>query len=151
MQIRRYEPRDLTATVDLWRRTWHTTFPTLSHPWSDEAWTERFQDDLLTETTVWVAETDVQIVGFMALDVPNGHLRQMWVDPNCHGQGIGSALLDLAKAQCPNGLTLHTLQQNQHARAFYERRGFVAGETGVNEVNGQPNILYAWRPMSSEA
>ena len=46
----------------------------------------------------------------------------------------------------PHGLTLHALQANHAARAFYVRHGFVEGAAGTNRVNGQPNVEYRWTP-----
>jgi hypothetical protein len=43
-------------------------------------------------------------------------------------------------------LRLTTLQLNAQARQFYEKHGFVAGATGVNLINGQPDVEYYWSP-----
>ena len=63
------------------------------------------------------------------------------------GQGIGSRLLERAKAERPDGLDLWTFQANTGARRFYERHGFVevARTDGDNE-EGEPDIRLRWIP-----
>jgi GNAT superfamily N-acetyltransferase len=95
----------------------------------------------------WVAvDPHGTIVGMM--DVAAGTLDQLYVRPDRLGEGIGRALLDLAKDQSPGGLTLYTFQVNARARRFYERNGFVAEWFGEGEANeeGQPDVRYTWRP-----
>lgn len=146
--IRPYRSGDLDATVDLWHRTWHHTFPSLTHPQAYAQWRSRFEDEILPRLRVWVAELDGAIVGFLALDIAHGYISQMFVDPSTQGTGIGDALMETAKEACPRGLTLHSLEQNARARRFWEKHGFLPGRASVNAVNGQPNIAYRWRPAS---
>ena len=62
------------------------------------------------------------------------------------GPGLGTRLLDRAKAERPDGLDLWTFQANTGARRFYERHGFVevARTDGDNE-EGAPDVRLAWR------
>ena len=61
------------------------------------------------------------------------------------GRGIGSALLDHAKARRPDGLDLWAFQSNTGARRFYERHGFVAvAETDGDNEEGAPDVRYRW-------
>jgi SAM-dependent methyltransferase/GNAT superfamily N-acetyltransferase len=86
------------------------------------------------------------IVGIMRLV---GHeLDQLYVAPGWWARGIGSRLLDLAKAHSPEGLALWTFQVNERARRFYERHGFVVAATtdGAGNEERQPDVRYAWRP-----
>ncbi len=144
--IRPYRPDDLDATVALWHRTWAATFPDLRHPQPLPAWTARFLDEILPRRQVWIAEDAGTIAGFMAVDVAQGYLDQLFVDPGCVSHGTGTALLEQAKRLCPRGLRLHTLQCNARARAFWKRHGFTPGATSTNAVNGQPNVEYRWQP-----
>jgi GNAT superfamily N-acetyltransferase len=67
------------------------------------------------------------------------------VDPPHTGHGLGSWLVEYAKAEHPGHLDLWTFQANAGARRFYERHGFVAVETtdGDNE-EGAPDVRYCW-------
>ena len=146
MELRPYAPADLDDVVGLWYRTWHATFPELVHPQSQAQWRARFRDDIAAAASVWVAAVDGRIAGFFALDEGRGYLDQFFVDPAAQGHGVGGALMAKAKALCPLGLTLHTLERNRHARAFWERHGFRLVGAGVNPVNGQRNLEYRWMP-----
>jgi ribosomal protein S18 acetylase RimI-like enzyme len=144
--IRPYQPADLEATVQLWYQTWHQTFPQIRHPQPYAQWQARFRDDLAVRGNVWIAELEDQIVGFVIVMKQEQWLDQLFIDPMYQNRGIGSALLDKAKAICPQGLELHTLQQNTKACAFYERHGFKASKLSINKINGQPNVEYYWVP-----
>lgn len=146
MHIRPYDPKDLDETVALWYRTWTRTFPDLEHPQTPDEWKARFRDEIVPRQTVWIAEIDGTIAGFMAMVKGAGYIDQMFVDEEFQGRGVGTALMAKAKELSPSGLSLHTLQRNTTACAFYERRGFRPGDTGINRVNGQPNVEYRWTP-----
>jgi GNAT superfamily N-acetyltransferase len=146
VRIRPLQDHDIPQVVSLRYRTWHATFPALHHPDPMSTWEQRLRDDLARRGTIWGAEEAGQIVGFLVVIIPDNYLDQLFVDPTSHGQGIGTVLLHKAKELCPQGLSLHTLQQNVQARRFYERHGFVAGQSGVNPINGRPNVEYRWQP-----
>jgi ribosomal protein S18 acetylase RimI-like enzyme len=146
IQLRPLEANDIRDVVALWYRAWHHTFPDLRHPEPLSTWERRFRDDLACRGTVWVAEGRGGIVGFIVVMIQEHYLDQIFVDPAHQQQGIGTLLLDKAKALCPQSLTLHTLQRNEQASKFYERHGFIAGHRGVNKINGLPNVEYRWQP-----
>lgn len=97
---------------------------------------------------VWVAEREGRVVGLLVLEP--GWIDQLYVDPALTGQGIGSALLELAKRRQPGGLQLWTFESNEGAQRFYERHGFQAAERtdGAGNEERAPDIRYAWRPPS---
>ena len=146
---RPYAPSDRDAVVSLWYRSWHAAFPDLQHPQPLLVWKERFEREIEPSAEVWVTEQDGDVAGFMALLVGQGVLDQLFIAPEWSRSGAGSALVVIAKARCPAGLTLSTLERNAMARAFYERHGFRSGERGVNRVNGQPTITYRWTPSTT--
>jgi GNAT superfamily N-acetyltransferase len=80
--------------------------------------------------------------------VPVTELDWLWVVPERQGRGVGSALLDHAKALAPTGLALWTFVSNTPARLFYEHRGFlpVGGTDGSGNEEGAPDVRYLWRP-----
>jgi GNAT superfamily N-acetyltransferase len=75
-------------------------------------------------------------------------VEQLYVDPELTGQGIGAALLEVAKRERPNGLQLWTFQSNAGAQRFYERHGFaeVRRTDGADNEERAPDVLYAWAP-----
>jgi GNAT superfamily N-acetyltransferase len=80
-------------------------------------------------------------------NMPDGDwIDKFYVDPAHTGRGIGSALLEVAKRERPNGLPLWTFVSNVRAQRFYERRGFVVIEhtDGVRNEEHAPDVQYAW-------
>jgi ribosomal protein S18 acetylase RimI-like enzyme len=142
--IRDARADDVEAIASLFRRSFGTlTFlPTLHTPEEDRA----FFAGVVASREVWVWEDDGRIDGFAALD--GDELTQIYVEPEAHGRGIGSALLDEAKRRRPAGFELWVFQQNENARRFYAHRGFeVVRETdGSGNEERSPDALLAWRP-----
>jgi GNAT superfamily N-acetyltransferase len=119
-------------------------FP-LAH--SDEEVRAWIRDRVVAGGGAWVAlDPDGSIVGMM--EVVAGDLNQLYVRPDRLGEGIGRRLLDVARDQAPDGLSLYTFQVNARARRFYERNGFVADAFGDGSSNeeAQPDVRYVWRP-----
>jgi ribosomal protein S18 acetylase RimI-like enzyme len=90
-----------------------------------------------------VARVDGRIVGYLALhDV---ELDDLYVRPEHQGCGVGSALLDKAKAMSPRQPLLSTFQRNTRAREFYKARGFreIGCTDGKNEER-LPDVQYEW-------
>lgn len=75
-------------------------------------------------------------------------LRALYVSPGLWSTGQGGPLLDAGYARMPHPLqVLWTLEGNSRARAFYERRGFVAdGATRVRDLGGPAREVRYRRP-----
>ena len=140
--IRRATPDDIPLVASLFTRA-HATLsflPNLHTPAEDLAF---WRDRLMVECEVWVAETGGRITGIMALD--GTWLAQLQVDPDCHRQGVGSALIRHAQAR-QDRLQLWCFQANIAARALYERHGFTAVAFTEGEGNEEktPDVRYEW-------
>ncbi|MDJ0698012.1 GNAT family N-acetyltransferase [Mastigocoleus sp. MO_188.B34] len=152
--IRIYKSQDLSKVVQLWYKTWHSSFPDIQHPQPYRLWEKRFRDELVCRGEVWVADVKYQVVGFIVVfrtdnSKNTGELNQIFVDPIFQNKGIGTLLLNKAKTICPQGLKLTALQTNKKACCFYTKHGFVPGEMSINKINQQPNIEYIWRPLGT--
>jgi len=143
--LRRGTPADARAAADLWlraRKAANHVIPPPVHPDDDvRAW---FASHVVPHTELWVAEDPPgALVGILVLAGP--WLEQLYVEPTMTGRGIGTALLELAKAERRKGLRLWTFASNAGAQRFYTRHGFVEMRRtdGENE-EGAPDILYVW-------
>lgn len=72
-----------------------------------------------------------------------------WIDhlylaPDAVGQGVGTCMLEMAKASLALPIRLYTFQENSAARRFYERNGFraVSFSDGSNNEERCPDVLY---------
>ena len=146
--IRRAGAEDVVPIADLFRRSFGTlTFlPTLHTPEEDRAFFAR----VVAEREVWVWVEHGRVLGFAALD--GDELGHLYVEPDAHGRGIGSALMERVKARRPDGVELWVFQQNANARRFYEARGFVLVEEtdGAGNEERTPDARYAWRPAQGQ-
>ncbi|MDX6326239.1 MAG: hypothetical protein QOK15_2593 [Nocardioidaceae bacterium] len=98
----------------------------------------------LHEHQFWVAEAGGAVVGYAAISP--GWLDDLYVRPGFAGRGIGSALLDVAKAVCPAGFALWVFESNEPARRFYRRHGLVELEhtDGSSNEERAPDLRMAW-------
>jgi GNAT superfamily N-acetyltransferase len=98
----------------------------------------------LDHDEVWVAEVDGRVVGYLRM-TPTW-LDDLYVAPSHAGQGIGSLLLDLAKARRPAGFSLWVFETNTPARAFYARHGLVEREhtDGRDNEERAPDLRMSW-------
>ena len=104
-----------------------------------------FRNVILPENQLWVEENNAATRGFLALN--NSYIDRLYVDPSHQRSGVGSRLLDHAKTIFPDGLQLHTHQQNVRARNFYEKHCFVAVKFGVSPApESVPDVEYHWSP-----
>ncbi|HUI25710.1 MAG TPA: GNAT family N-acetyltransferase [Candidatus Kryptonia bacterium] len=134
-------------------RVWHAsglaayTFIELWQQFTLEQARDVFREHVANDCEVWVAETEDGIVGYSALK--ESYLARLYVSPQHQRRGVGLALLKHAMERKPAGLELHTHQKNFPARAFYEKRGFVAVKFGISPPpENEPDVEYHWRPVS---
>jgi GNAT superfamily N-acetyltransferase len=103
--------------------------------------------EVLPRQVVRVAEVGGAPAGYVVFS--DDWIDQLYVHPDSHGRGVGSALLASVMADA-RGRKLWTFQQNARARRFYEARGFVLLELtdGAGNEEKTPDALYQWRPSA---
>jgi len=117
--------------------------PVLHTPEEDLAW---FRNLLTGEA--YAFEEDGLILGYAALD--GDELHDLYVAPGSQGRGVGSALFARVQEARPDGFRLWVFRDNTRARSFYEARGCrVIDATDGDNEEGQPDVLYEWRPAAS--
>jgi adenylate cyclase class IV/ribosomal protein S18 acetylase RimI-like enzyme len=125
--LRRFEPADGEAVVDLWRRCG------LTRPWNDPrrdiARKLRVQPELFL-----VAQDASGIVGSVmaGYDGHRGWVNYLAVRPGMQGRGLGSSLMrrvedELLARGCPK-VNLQIRTSNAAVRAFYESIGYTVDD-----------------------
>lgn len=134
--LRPYAAADLDAVLDVWEGGARAAYGFL-----DEEFFAREREAIaqqwmpLAETTV--AEVDGQIVGFLSLI--GNEVGAVFVDPRRHGEGIGRALMDQARASRPF-LELNVFEENAIGRRFYATYGFEPVGRHVHEGTGRTEL-----------
>ena len=144
LTIRRVTPGEAEAAADLNRRAGALIpgYDTSLH--SPAEFIVFYCDHVLPAGPVLGMFDGERLRGHVAL-LP-GWIDHLYVDPDVHGRGIGSALVRLAQAEQAE-LRLYTFQSNTRARARYERHGFVVEELidGARNEEKMPDMTYWWR------
>ena len=142
VELTPYRPDYRDSLVDLWRASFEHG---VGHPVPNTVDDHRqfFDQHMLTETCVHLALRDGALVGFGAFTPES--VVQLYVHVDHLGQGIGTQLLELAKANSGGRLWLCTFVTNQNAQRFYERHGFDVVERGFEPVMQLGDLRYEWR------
>lgn len=161
--IRPATPDDGEGIAALFMRTWRISLIDLL----PEGFIDRFDHDVQKQKyaeraadPAWlllVAEKDGKVIGMIGatgnttppLSYPM-QIKSMYVDPDYHGHGIGTALLrvmleTLRGLRVPS-VMLWCIAHNAFAGAFYERRGArrIEGVEPPEEYAAMPHVVYAW-------
>lgn len=141
--LRPASPADAAALVAVWRRAVLAT-----HGFLTPEDVDRYEGVVragLPTLTVTLAERQGRVLGFVAVD--GARVEMLFVDPDVHGSGVGSALLRHATAGRAV-VDLDVNEQNPGARAFYARRGFVELGRSPLDADGRPYPLLHLRRVA---
>jgi ribosomal protein S18 acetylase RimI-like enzyme len=91
-------------------------------------WLEAWKDDLtvtaemIERHATFVASLDGDVVGVCQLQLSDDHtmLEHVWVDPRCHGRGIGRALVEHARGEARGVIAIVA---DPNAEPFYVKLG----------------------------
>ena len=142
--IRPYAPADLIPVVGLWYGAWQESNPGKGHVLPIEQWRERWQRWVVPSASIHVACVDGCVGGYVAAVRAAPWLSHAIVNPGYRRRGIGTRLLEAAKASSSAGLMFDVIETDGEARKFYAGCGFAAGEAVVHPRTGEPMIRYVW-------
>jgi len=147
VSIRPFQDDDEPAVVGVWHRSGQAAYAFLPS-WQtltlDRAGTI-FREVIRAQCNIWVGTLEQQVVAYLAMK--GSYIDRMFVDPGQWRKGGGTRLVVLAKGLSPNGLQLHTHQENHAARRLYEKHGFKAVKFGTSPPpESAPDVEYHWRP-----
>jgi putative acetyltransferase len=133
--IRPAEASDHEALLRLWRGAVEATHHFLTA--DDVDFYERQVASYLPQMTdLRVAEEAGRgVVGFVALE--EAVVEMLFVDPEVHGRGIGTRLLEDA-ARGLDVVEVDVNEQNPSSRAFYRARGFEEHGRSEHDAEGRP-------------
>ena len=142
VQLTSYRPEFRDRIVDLWRASFaHGVGQPVPHPLDDHQ--RYFDEHVLIETQVCLALLDDELVGFGSF-TPDS-VMQLYVHVAHLGRGIGTRLLEHAKAASSGRLWLYTFVTNIRAQRFYANHGFEVVERGFEPVMQLGDLRYEWR------
>ncbi|MET7759557.1 GNAT family N-acetyltransferase [Streptomyces sp. NPDC005389] len=146
--LRRARAADARAAADVWLRSYAAALPTVRCAHDEPDVRDWFARVLVPQYETWVAITRNSVVGLLVLK--GEELKQLYLDPEWRGRGLGDRFMDLAKQQQPDGLSLWTFQVNGPARRFYQRHGFTETERTDGQRNDEhePDVRYVWQPQT---
>ena len=144
--LRPYQAADEETAIELWRRTWQIAYPRLDFTARLDWWRQRWRNELAPTTTITIAESAGQMVGFVTVDRTTMYLDQIVVAPEVWGSAVAGALLAEAKRLSPAGLDLAVNADNGRAIRFYEKQGFAITGIDANPRSGAPVQNMSWRP-----
>ncbi len=110
------------------------------HPLEDQR--SYFETKVLPSNAVRLAMDQGVLVGFVAAS--RDSIVQLYVRTGCQRRGVGSLMLEWAKAQSGGRLWLYAFARNSRARAFYEKHGFVAVAFGFEPMWQLDDVRYEW-------
>jgi putative acetyltransferase len=144
LHLRPYRAEDEDAAIALWLETWREAYPDIDFGARVTWWRERWQNDLVPNAAIMVAEQSGALIGFVTVD-RKGYLDQLVVAPAHWGSELGNTLVDEAKRLSPDQITLLVNTDNARAIRFYERNGFMQAGDDVNPTSGRPVLRMAWK------
>ena len=140
--IRRATLADVEAVARLHREVRLACLPYLPDLHTPAEILGYFRGRVFPTSEVWVAAGET-LDGFCAFRP--GWVDHLYIRPECHRQGLGTALLDRAIAANTH-LQLWTFQRNINAISFYRARGFrlVRATDGSRNEEREPDVLLEW-------
>lgn len=126
---------DRPALLRIWRRAVEATHDFLT-PADVDGIEMQVRTAALPAPAVTVAQRpDGALLGWVG--VHGARVEALFVDPDAHRRGVGTALLAAATAGAPS-VELDVNEQNPSALAFYERHGFVRVGRSERDGEGRP-------------
>lgn len=149
MKVRRGTSADGQHAIEIWRAAVDATHQFLTP--EDRVDIDAFVVDAFPKAELWMVDDGNRPVGFLIMD--GRMIDALFVHPDVHGKGFGSALLAHALALAPDAV-VDASEQATNALPFYEARGFVRTGRSETDPEGRPypivHLRYANKDSVSE-
>ena len=140
--IRKWHSENTAQLLRLWLES-----TTEAHPFIDaDYWKANealVRDEYLPAAETWVWEDEQRLQGFVSV-IDTRFVGALFVAPNQLHQGIGSALLSMAK-QHFSDLSLEVYQKNCRAVNFYHAQGFRIEDSAWQDETRHPTWIMRWQ------
>jgi ribosomal protein S18 acetylase RimI-like enzyme len=143
-----YSAARLRELVLLWRASFEAGVG-VAEPHSIDDQQQYFLDHVLPQNEVCLALGGAALLGFVAASRES--VNQLYIHPAQRRCGIGTQLLDWAKARSAGSLWLYTFARNAAARAFYRRSGFVEVAHGFEPMWQLDDVKLQWTAPSLDS
>lgn len=144
LEVRAARAEDWPALFDLWVEAWAAFLPEIDFA-ARLPWFRGYVADLQGRGAVVLAAVIEGVpLGFVTVDAARQDMDQLVTAPASQGRGIGRRLVQTAKENSPEGLSLKVVQVNGPAIALYRSEGFVITGEGVSERSGLANFSMRW-------
>lgn len=116
-----------------------------SIPWSEASFIEEIKNNRFARYIV--AKADGRVVGYagMWIIIDEGHITNIAVHPEYRRMGIGSALMsrliEIARAEGVESMTLEVRKSNFAAQKLYQKYGFKASGIRKGYYAGEDAII----------
>ena len=141
IQVDEFKQHEAGPLVHMWRESFeYGVGITDTNP--VEAQIDYFWKEIAHTNRVRLATLGGQMVGVVASNSESVNL--LYVRVGFHRQGIGTRLLELAKADSCGKLWLYTFARNKVACSFYENQGFVAVQRGFEPFWQLEDVKFIW-------
>ena len=158
MQLKPYQPDNLTAMLALFHRTVHTVNAKDYTPQQQDAWApgdvtrdpqrRARWDQTLREHLSLLAWEGEELMGFGDIDLAAGYLDRLYVGEDFQGRGVATALCDrLEQAAREAGCERVCSDVSITAQPFFESRGYRVLQR--QEVERQGVILVNFKMEKS--
>ncbi|CAB1262048.1 TPA: GNAT family N-acetyltransferase [Vibrio cholerae] len=131
MEIKEFSACNLESLRKLYLDSRRDSFTWLK---TDSFRLEDFDRDSQGER-IWLSEVLGNLAGFLSIWEHDSFVHHLYVATEYHGQGVGTMLLNGAKAKYGN-LSLKCMVQNQKALNFYLSQGFEIVSQVDDELGG---------------
>lgn len=137
--------------ADFASRAWCSANPSVESVAPPDHWEGRVRAEFGLPCVTLVLAAGQEVTAFLVLDMAHAYLHQLFVDPDCQGQGVGAELLQQVNRLCPGVWTLHMATGNYGARRFYARHGLAEWAVDTHPVTGRERVLCRWSPPAAAA
>jgi predicted N-acetyltransferase YhbS len=145
--IREMKPKDIEAVQRVARESWKTTYSgiipmEIQESFLRSAYSDGMMHKRLEVSSLYVAEESGEVVGFANFStVKQGNIAELgaiYLLPEYHGEGIGTALLQegIKNLKGAQSLIADVEKENKSGVTFYEAKGFQAHSEFDDNLDG---------------